>query len=256
MHELIYFLSGTLVGSINAISGGGMLIGFPIMLGLGIPPLIANATANVAVTPGNLSAAYSYRYYLKKIPRTYLLLLIPTIIGAAIGAILLRNTSFSKFDQIIPGLILFAVILFAFQPLLYNQIHRHIHSPKKNRNQIKPLISIGLAILPLAIYGGYFGAGLGFILLAFLGFTKLHDHIHRMNALRTTLTSAISIVSVICLASSHLINWKVGLTMGLGNFVGGYFGAQLIQKFSPNLIRVVIVIIGITTATYLGLRSY
>jgi uncharacterized protein len=256
LHDLVFFFTGLLVGAMNAVSGGGMLIGFPIMLSLGMTPLVANITANVAVLPGNIGAAVSYRKYLKKVPRVYLLLLIPAIVGAAVGAILLRHTSFTSFNHIIPWLILFAVVLFALQPFIYMQIQKHLHGPKNKRNSFRPLLLVGLAVLPLSVYGGYFGAGFGFIMLAFLGFTKLHEHMHRMNALRTVITVFIAGVSIICLFTSHLIDWQHGLIMGAGCLLGGYYGAIAIQRVSSHTLRIMVIALGLTTATYLGLRTY
>jgi uncharacterized membrane protein YfcA len=255
IHYLILFVTGIVVGSMNAIAGGGMLIGFPILLALGSPALIANATANIIVLPGNLAAAFGYRKYLKRVPKSYLLLLIPTAAGSTIGALSLRHTSFSDFEKFIPLLILFAAILFAFQPFLYKFIHKHISS-KTNRKSLKPILYISIAVFPLAIYGGYFGAGFGFVMLAFLGFTGLHNHIHRMNALKSLTTVTIATTSIICLYSSGLINWKFGAAMGAGNLIGGYFAAVGIQRVSARYLRIFIVIIGICTAIYLGLRSY
>ncbi|HEX4774630.1 MAG TPA: sulfite exporter TauE/SafE family protein [Candidatus Saccharimonadales bacterium] len=246
---------GIVVGVMNAIAGGGMLLGFPVMLAIGMPALIANATANIVVLPGNVASAYGYRKYLKRVPRYYLLLLIPATIGAAIGAIILRHTSFNSFEQLIPWLILFAVVLFAFQPLLYSQLQQHLHGPKNKRN-VQSLLTVGLALIPLAIYGGYFGAGFGFIMLAFLGFTGLHDHIHRMNALKNIITVCIAGASIVCLYSSHLIDWHHGLFMAAGNMLGGYYGSVGAQKIPSRALRIVVIIIGLVTAAYLGLRHY
>ena len=256
MREIILFVTGIVVGSMNAVAGGGMLIGFPVLLALGLPALAANATANIIVLPGNIGAAYGYRKYLKKVPKSYLLLLIPAAIGAAIGATILRHTPSDSFEHLVPWLILMAVVLFAFQPALYSQLHQHLHGPKQTRRSLKPLLGIGLAILPLSIYGGYFGAGLGFIMLAFLGFTKLRDHIHQMNALKNVITVCIASMSIVVLYSSHLIDWRTGLVMAAGNLVGGYGSAVGIQKVSPHFIRVIVIIIGLGTTLYLGLRSY
>jgi len=256
VHDLILFFSGIIVGAMNAVAGGGMLIGFPILLALGMPALVANATSNIIVLPGNIGAAVGYRKYLKRVPKQYLLLLIPAAIGSIIGATALRHTSFTNFEHYIPGLILFAAVLFAFQPLLYKEIHKHIHGSKKRQKSLRSIIYVSLAVFPLAIYGGYFGAGFGFVMLAFLGFTKLRNHIHRMNALKCVITVCIAATSIACLYSSHLINWRQGLIMGAGNLVGGYSGAIGVQKVSSHFIRIVIVIIGISTAIYLGLRSY
>jgi uncharacterized protein len=256
LHDIILFLVGIVVGVMNSIAGGGMLIGFPVLLAVGIPALTANATSNIIVLPGNISSAFGYRKKLRKVPKAYLILLIPAAIGAAIGALILRHTSSSSFEHLIPGLILFAVVLFAFQPLLYSQLHRHLIGPKRLRDNIQPLFIVGLAVIPLSIYGGYFGAGFGFIMLAFLGFTKLRDHIHRMNALKNVITVCIASVSLVCLYSSHLIDWRHGLVMGGGNLIGGYYGSIGAQKVSSHALRIIVIIIGLCTATYLGLRTY
>lgn len=256
MHDVILFVAGLVVGSMNAVAGGGMLVGFPIMLSLGIPALTANATTNIIVLPGNLSAAFGYRKYLRRVPRQYLVLLVPACIGGAIGSTLLRHTSPDKFEHYVPALILTAVVLFTFQPVLYSQLHRYLHGPKRNRNSLQPLFAIALTVLPLSVYGGYFGAGFGFIMLAFLGFTKLHDHIHRMNALKNIITVTIASTSLACLYSSHLIDWRHGLIMGAGSLLGGYYGAVITQRFSSHAIRLIVIAIGLTTATYLALRNY
>ncbi len=256
MHDTILFLVGIVVGGMNAIAGGGMLVGFPVLLALGIPALVANASTNIIVLPGNLAATFGYRKYLHRVPKQYLLLLIPAVAGAAIGATSLRHTSSAHFQDLVPWLILSAVILFTFQPFLYRQLHLHLHGPKHFRKRLRPLVIVGIAVFPLSIYGGYFGAGFGFIMLAFLGFTRLHEHIHRMNALKSIITVCIAATSLVSLYSSHLIDWRHGLVMGAGNLVGGYSGARGIQKVSSHSIRIAIIAIGLGTAAYLGLRSY
>ncbi len=251
LHDIILFLVGIVVGAMNAVAGGGMLIGFPVMLALGLPPLSANITSNVVLFPGTLSSVFGYRKYLRKVHRRYLLLLIPCVIGAAIGAFILRSTPGDKFQQIVPALVGFAVILFAFQPFLHFHLHRHI----KGRRGLKPLLLIALGLVPIAVYGGYFAAGFGFIMLAFLGFTKLHD-IHRMNGLKNLDASIISLTALICLYNTHLINWHFGLVMAAGGVVGGYYGSVLTQKIPSHVIRIIVIVIGICSAGYLGLRSY
>lgn len=250
--DLILFVAGLVVGSMNAIAGGGMLIGFPVLLATGLPALAANVTSNLIIMPGSLSSAYGYRKFLKKLSYHYLLLLIPCLIGGIIGALILRNTSSERFQEIVPALVLFAVILFAFQPLIHFHLHKHIN---KKIKRIKPLGWIALAIFPVAIYGGYFGAGFGFIMLAFLGFTKLHD-IHKINGLKNLASASISFVSLICLFSTHLIDWRRGLLMAAGGIIGGYYGSLFSQKISTHAIRIIVIIIGLGTATYLGLRTY
>ena len=249
--DIILLLVGVVVGTMNAIAGGGMLLGFPVLLALGVPPLVANATSNIIIFPGQLTSAYGYRNYLKKVPRVYLWLLPPCAIGAAIGATILRHTSSNSFEHLVPGLILFAVVLFAFQPLLHFHLHKQLKTKKVDN---RPLIYIGLALLPLAIYGGYFGAGFGFVILAFLGFTSLHD-VHKMNAMKNIAASTMALVSIFCLFGAHLIDWRHGLVMAVGTTIGGYFGARLAQRIPSHTIRVVVIAIGLITAIYLFLRQ-
>lgn len=250
LKEIILFLVGIVVGGMNAIAGGGTLLGFPVLLAFGVPALAANATSNIVVLPGQLASVFGYRKYLKKMPRGYLLLLIPCVIGGTIGALILRHSSYSGFERLVPGLVLFAIVLFAFQPLLHFHFHRHLQrKPTAN----KPPRWLFPTLLPLAVYGGYFGAGLGFVLLAFLGFTKLHD-VHKMNALKNLAAATICIVSIICLYGAHLINWRLGLVMAAGNLVGGYGGSVLAQKISSHAIRVVVIIIGLSTVAYLFIK--
>jgi uncharacterized protein len=255
MHDVILFLMGIIVGGMNAIAGGGMLLGFPVLIAVGISPIVANATSSVITLPGQISSAYGYRAYLARTPRRYLVLILPCLLGGAIGATLLRHTSPTRFRELVPILILFAVFLFAFQPFLHNKLHKHLHGPKHYRNKLLPLLLICLAMFPTAVYGGYFGAGFGFIMLAFLGFTKLHQA-HQINAMKNLMAIGLVSGSIACLYSAHLIDWGHGAIMGAGGLLGGYVGARSAQKVPGHALRVVIIIIGLSTTVYLGLRSY
>lgn len=250
--EIAVFLVGIIVGSMNAIAGGGMLIGFPVLLAAGLSPLTANVTGNIVILPGQMTSAFGYRKYLRKLSRRYVLLLIPCVIGAAIGALVLRHTSSETFSKLVPVLIFMAVLLFAVQPFLHFHLRKHMAKQKKSN---RTLFLIGLALLPTAAYGGYFGPGFGFIMLAFLSFAKLKD-IHQMNGLKNLAGVSIATVAIICLFSTHLIDWRLGLAMGAGNAVGGYSGARLSQRFSSHAIRIVVIIIGFTAAGYLAFRTY
>ena len=252
LQDISLFLAGLVVGAMNAIAGGGLLIGFPVLLAAGLPAMVANVTANIVVLPGSLSSAYGYRKYLRKLNPHYLLLALPCALGAVIGALILRNTDSNDFQQLVPGLVLFAVILFAFQPYLHFHLHRHLRGRSK---AIKPLVIIGLALLPVAVYGGYFGAGFGFIMLAFLGFTRLHE-MHRINGLKNLGSATVALASLAVLFSTNLIDWRTGLIMAVGATLGGYYGAKLTQKVSTHAIRIVVIIIGLGTAAHLIMRGY
>ena len=208
LKDFLLFGVGIVVGSMNAIAGGGMLIGFPVMLAYGLSALTANATTGSVVLPGQLASAFGYRNYLRKTPKKYLWLLVPCLLGAPVGAYILRNTPSSRFEEFVPWLILFAVGLFAFQPFLHAYLHKHMRTRSK---RVKPLVIIGFGLLPVAIYGGYFGAGLGFIMLAFLGFTKIHDA-HQMNAMKNVAATVICAASISRLRpkQSHQLACRAG----------------------------------------------
>jgi uncharacterized membrane protein YfcA len=248
----MYILIGFIVGAMNAIAGGGMLVGFPALIALGTPALTANAVGYVAAFPGQVSSAYGYRKYLRKVPRKYLWLLLPTVLGAAIGSLALRYTSPKDFSHLIPVLVLFGVLLFAVQPLLHLHLHRHIKGKAKSK---LPLIILSLAILPLSIYGGYFGAGYGLIMLAFLGFTNLHDA-HLMNAMKNVAAIFLSGTVVICLYGSSLIDWHIGILAAIGSLIGGYAGARGAQRVSSHFLRLAIITIGLCAVAYLFAIEY
>jgi uncharacterized membrane protein YfcA len=248
--DILLFLAGLFVGTMNAVAGGGMLLGFPVLLLSGLTALAANATGNIVVLPGQLASAYGYRKYLRTVPKQYLILLVPCVIGAVLGALLLRRTPGSNFEMYVPWLLLVAVGLFAFQPFLHNHLHHHLKSKYK---PIKPLLLIALALFPLPIYGGYFGAGFGFVVLAFLGFTSLTD-IHQMNAMKNIAAASISLMSIIVLANGSFINWHAGLVMAAGSTIGGYSGSRLAQRIPNHAIRVIVIVIGLITAVYIGLH--
>jgi len=252
LSDIFLIGAGLIVGGMNAIAGGGMLLGFPALLLYGLPALTANASAAVIVLPGQVASAFGYREYLRKVPKKYAWLLLPCIAGAPIGAYLLRHTSGTTFERFVPWLILFAVGLFAFQPFLHAYLHNHMRTRSK---RVKPLVIIGLCLIPVAIYGGYFGAGLGFIMLAFLGFTRIHDA-HQMNAMKNVGATALCAGALTVLAPGSFINWHAAILMAIGATVGGYAGSRIAQKISSHSIRVVVIVIGVVTATYLGLRNY
>lgn len=252
MTELIFFLTGLVVGVMNAVAGGGMLVGFPVLVAMGVPPLVANASANVITGPGQLASAWGYRAYLRRVPRRFALLIVPLVIGAAAGATVLKQTSANDFAEIVPGLVLFGVALFAFQPLLHFHLKQHLHG--KHRT-ITPLFFIALAMLPLAFYGGYFGAGFGFMMLAFLSFAKLSDT-HMMNAMKNVGAAFVSATSFVCLVGTGLIDWRVGLITGAGAVIGGYSGARLGQRLSSHWLRIMVIVVGLSAVVYLGLQQY
>lgn len=250
--DIVLLLTGFMVGAMNAIAGGGMLLGFPVLIAAGTPALLANATANIVSMPGQLASAFGYRQYIKRVPLRYLALLIPVIVGSAAGALTLRHTSMKSFADFVPMLLLFGVALFTFQPLLHANLHEHV---KGKKTGWLPMVILGVVTVPLSFYGGYFGAGYGFMMLAFLGFTDLPDT-HMMNGMKNIAATFVAATSIVCLLSSGFIQWRTGLVMAVGSTVGGYIGARFAQKLSGPHLRVAIIIIGMLAVAYLALRQY
>jgi uncharacterized protein len=254
LKDLVLLLIGFVVGAMNAIAGGGMLVGFPVLIALGIPPLTANATGSIITAPGQLASAIGYWKYLRKVPARFAWLLPAAVVGAAAGALTLRRTSPGDFANIVPALVFFGVALFVFQPLLHFHLHKHLKLKGRART-VFPLVMLSIALLPLCFYGGYFGAGYGFLMLAFLGFTNLPDT-HMINAMKNVSAIFVSGTSMICLYSSHLIDWHTGIIMAIGTVTGGYLGARGAQKVSSHWLRIGIICIGLMAVIYLALRQY
>ncbi|MGB4800370.1 MAG: sulfite exporter TauE/SafE family protein [Candidatus Saccharimonadales bacterium] len=249
--DILIMLTGVIVGAMNAIAGGGMLVGFPVLVALGVPPLVANVTANAILPPGVAVAVGAYRAYVRRIPLRYAWLLAPIIFGAAAGALTLRETDSAQFTQLVPWLVLFGVVLFAFQPLIHLRLHHHIHH---RRGGDRTLFYIGLAVLPASFYGGYFGAGYGFMMLAFLGFGAVHE-IHMLTAMKNISSLVVSLVCLSMLAATGLVDWHVALVMGTGATAGGYLGAAIAQNVPSRPLRIFIILTGLCAAAYLALQT-
>lgn len=250
--EITLLFTGIVVGAMNAIAGGGMLVGLPIMIALGIPPITASATGVLVTSPGQLASAVGYRKYLHYIPRRYAWLLVPVVIGAAAGSFVLRGTSPEHFAELVPVLVLFGVGLFAFQPLMHFHLRRDLKGRAKSN---WPFIFLAVTLLPVSFYGGYFGAGFGFLMLAFLSFANLHDT-HTMNAMKNISAVFLAVTSMVCLAGTQLIDWRLGALMAVGSVIGGYFGARFAQRVSSHWLRIAIIAIGLLAVVYLAYCTY
>lgn len=249
-HLLLLLVTGLLGGAINAIAGGGGIIMYPALLAAGLSPIIANATSSLVVWPGSITSAYGYRRQLKKVPRTYIWLVVPCLIGSLIGSFVLIHTPPTTFERLAPWLVLSAVMLLALQ----SQIHRWLSAQAKRRKMhwhTLPLIC--LTTFPLAIYGGYFGVGFGLMMLAFLGFTSLKN-IYQMNGVKNLCGATMALVATIYFAHYGLINWSAGLTMVCGTAIGGLVGSHLSQKVSAHLVHDLTVGIGLIISIVLLIK--
>ena len=236
------FAAAVAGGAINAVAGGGTLVTFPTLLFFGTAPITANATSTLALVIGTAGGIYGYREHLDEV-RFWLWRFGPvSLLGGIVGAILLTRTSNHTFAKLVPFLILFATLLFLAQ------------TPLKKLTRLEPAAStrskhgaVWSAILfqfAVAIYGGYFGAGIGILMLASLGFIGLHD-IHEMNTLKTILGSLINGVAAILFVCSGLIHWPKAGVMTLGALTGYFLGSYWSQQISQQRVRQLITVIGL-----------
>src|SRR5437762_5094379 len=240
--SLIIVGAAFLAGAINSIAGGGTLISFPTLVWLGRNPILANATNAAALWPGSFAGMIGFRRDLAKVQRSLLFLTIPSLAGGAAGAILLLHTSTRTFQQLVPWLILGATLLLAFQELITRHLpHRW------------PIGLVFLFQFIVGIYGGYFGAGMGILMLAALGLIGLTD-LHQMNGLKNLLAICINGVAAIYFAISGAVLWRDAVIMAVAAIAGGYAGARIARKLGRKFVRGAVVFIGIAMTIALWLR--
>ena len=227
-------------GVVNSIAGGGTLITFPVLIWLGLDPKVANATSTVALWPGLFGGLFGYRRELEDSSTMLLRLGLTSVIGGAIGAWLLIWTPSPTFARLVPFLILFATILFMAQGAITRRLRLQsvISEPRMSW-------WLGAIVFQFfsSMYGGYFGAGNGILMLAALGLLGLHD-INRANGIKNFLGICINSIAVVSFAISGLVVWQVALVMAGAALLGGYVGANAAVRVGQVIIRRAIVTIG------------
>lgn len=230
---VLLFSSAFVASGLNAIAGGGSFITFPVLIFTGVPPIVANATNNTAMWVGVLGSIGAYRQDFG-IPKRHLILLCGiSLIGGVIGSVALLFTSATIFDRLIPYLLLLATLVFVFGEPLKSWFQRRNQSVSP---QSVPLLNLALVQLAIAIYGGFFGAGLGILMLAALTFLGMKN-IHAMNAFKTFLGSCINGIAIVPFVFAGLIAWRQALLMAIGSLLGGYFSAYYARKLKPLWVR-------------------
>ena len=244
---LAVIVAGFAGGALNAVAGGGTNLSFPALLWLGLPPVAANATSAVALWPGSWSGAWGFRRALRQARPAWLWLLVPSVAGGALGAVLLVELPPQAFRSLAPWLVLGSTLLFAVEPPL----RRRFRSAAGHTRGAVVLAHV-LQLL-IAIYGGYFGAGIGILMLASLGFSGVTD-LAQANGLKNLLATGIKAAAVAYLAVAGPVLWVVAGVMALGAVAGGVAGAALSQRMAPRLQRAVIIAIGLVmaAATFAG----
>ncbi len=240
-------LAAFVAGAINAVAGGGSLVSFPALVAAGYPTKTANVTNTVALWPGYLSGSWGYREELNIQRQRIVALSVPSVLGALAGSVILLSTPESAFDVIVPFLILFACVVMAFQERLAGLAnHRGLAS---NAYGHIPL-SLHVSIFVLALYGAYFGAGLGILTLAFLGIL-LPDDIQRSNALKGLLSALINLVAVVYFAAFGPVGWGPAAAMAAGALAGGYLGVGVARRLGRERLRLAVIGYGLVVAAVL-----
>lgn len=243
---VVILLAGIGAGTINTVVGSGSLITFPTLVALGYPPLVANVSNNIGLVPGSLSGAYGYRRELAG-QRPRLLRLIPaSVLGSLTGSTLLLLLPSEVFDSVVVVLIAIALVLVVTQPVISRRLaarrqsgasaHEHLH-----RDVTPPVVLlVGLA----GVYGGYFGAAQGIILIAILGIF-VDDGLQRLNGAKNVLALTVNAVASVVFVLTTEVDWAVVAMIAIGSTIGGQLGAKVGRRLDPRLLRTVIVCVGL-----------
>ncbi len=237
----------------NSVAGGGGFIAFPSLLFAGVPSINANATSTVALWPGTLASTGAYRRALSvELLRRILPLIIITFLGSMVGSMLLLKTRQSTFDKLIPWLLLGATLLFSFSGKVNSWVKRH-HS----ESGPSAMRTAGITVLQAcaAVYIGYFGAGVGIVMLALLAMMGI-ENIHSLNGLKTLLATCGNAVAVVVFIIARAVFWPQALVMIFGGALGGYVGAWYAQKMDPRSVRYIVIAIGCSMTAYFFWKTY
>jgi uncharacterized membrane protein YfcA len=250
---LFLFLAGALGGALNSVAGGGSFIAFPALLFTGVPPIPANATTTIALWTAAAASGGAYRKRLDVPRRVMIPLLAASLVGGLLGALLLLKTPAQTFMRVLPWLTLGATLLFAFGKKLAGSRE----SVMKGDHEASTAALTGTTLFQfgVAIYGGYFGGGMGIVMLAMLAVLGMTD-IHAMNALKSVLGFVINGVAVVTFVVAGAVDWKHGIAMTAGGIVGGYVGAHYALKMPQAWIRVFVVLVGAGMTVYFFWKSY
>ncbi len=247
----VLFAAAVLAGAMNAIAGGGTILTFPALLAFGMPSIQANATSTLALLVGIIGSLYGYRSHLPA-ALPWLKAFAPvSIVGGLLGAWLLTITRPEMFDRLVPFLIFFATILF-----LTNDLFRRFAGLGGSRSSVGGgMVFAAVLQFGVAVYGGYFGAGIGILMLATLGMIGLR-HIHEMNAIKTVLSALINVVASVYFVFAGLIVWPEAVVMTAGATVGYYLGARGAQRITQKQVRSLVAGIGIALSLFFFWREF
>ncbi len=243
---LLLVASGALSGALNAVAGGGTFFTFAALLAVGLPPITANASSSVALAVGSLASAAAYRDVIRQIWRAVLLLALTSALGALVGAAILIALDDVTFRGLIPWLLLGATLIFAAGPSISKSIAAETHDGATTPG--RRIASLILQFLT-SVYGGFFGAGMGFLMLASLGLTEGQDY-HRLNAIKQVLAVVIQAVAIVVFIGGDVIAWGPALIVMAAAIAGGYYGVGLARKVPSRIMRRFVIAAGTVLTVY------
>ena len=247
---VVLFVAAALAGAINAVAGGGTMVTFPTLVWSGLAEKLANTTSTVALWPGSIGGMWGFRRELRGGGR-WLFLLVPSVVGSVVGALLLFYTPPEIFRLIIPYLILFATILFMLQEPITRRLQSRGVTGPPSRTLVASVVLFQLAI---AVYGAYFGAGIGILMLSALSLLRIGD-IHLMNALKTLFATCINGMAALFFIVTAQVDWPRALVMLAGSLVGGYGGASFARRLGQRTVRWIVICIGLTIVAVMLYRQ-
>jgi uncharacterized membrane protein YfcA len=239
---IVLFLAGYLSGIVNAMAGGGTFITFGAMSLLGTPPILANATSSVTQFPGYITSTLAYWSDIKLFWRGALLLCAISAVGALVGSLILLALDSASFKVLVPWLLLAATALFAVGPWLKPK-------PKTASEPKVGSLAGSTAQFFTAIYGGFFGAGMGVMMLATLGLTESGDY-HRINALKNMLAMVIASLAIVVFVIGGVVAWPEAIVMIPGGAIGGYSGVWIAKRVPQGVVRAFVIAVGLFLAVY------
>jgi uncharacterized protein len=246
---IFLFFAAIIGGTLNAVAGGGTFVTFPALLLTGVPAVQANATNTVALWPGLAASTGAYLKRLNVPPRLLIPLLLTSVVGGLVGAMLLIKTPQHTFLHLVPWLLLGGTLLFAFGNSIRAIAGTTAAVDDLRKMSWQAITVTSIAELLVAIYGGYFGAGIGFMTLGMLAALGMRD-VHAMGAIRTLLAVVINAAAVLTFILAGAVRWPQCAVMIAGALVGGWFGAHFAQKADPRIVRRVVIAVGVVMSAY------
>jgi len=247
LEQLAVLAAGLVAGILTSTVGVASLVSFPVLVAVGLPPVVANVSNTIGMTPAGVSGSFGYRQELREHPRVTATVIATCTVGSVLGAVLLLGLPSDVFESVVPWLILFTCLLVGAQPSISKALRRRHPdgTPPPERTRMSPVTTAFSTVV--GVYGGYFGAGSGVMMVAVLGF-GLDLELRIVNGLKTLAILCGNVMAALIFMVVADVDWRAVALLAAGSVVGGYVGARVGRRLPPTLFRVLIVLAGVTAA--------